>query len=637
MPRGRKPPDTSQPHEMNRELLAAFDAELQKLIALLPILHRAVGELAPLDDEPRWRLLRQNADDLSQRKLPVVTLIGPTASGKSTLFRLLSGVDVPTGGATRPNTHNCAAAVPHGVSEADLQAIFPAMKVRPLEDPGELRNPQLSRETLFFRAMSPEAATRGDFLLCDVPDFDTVCLENWEKAKLMLDRSEVIIFVVIKSKYADYQAMVYLARTCARAAHLAYVLTMANRDEAREIHADFFGRKLAAFRLKPEDSNEDAAQPFAEPRGDGRTRVQFLEQADYYFSEEKKEPQLREIHALAEGAPPLADLLRGRNIARLMLTKRANDIQQGLSLADATLAAHGERLRDLQRSRAALLEQLEDEKLDMVGAQLPLGDILQNVVHEAESALPSWMKILNHVANAPLKFLRLIGTGIVSIFRKLKELFSNKENVEPLRRDLIERKALRSHADRLADHWRIDHSRVADLSEKSCTAAIRNLERQPVPDPDIEWHGYAAQRARTWVQENHKKAALLLTGRGVIGLLAPLAVTVDLFTLGGLVTIKVSTWTAIGGAAGGSLAITALLELIEKFGMERLVQEFQVEWKKQRNRQLRAHLREHFARPLVLDSLDRHIAALTKAPAAECAHTVTALRRVLAENVPASI
>jgi hypothetical protein len=483
-----------------------------------------------------------------------------------------------------------------------------------------------------------KAATRGDFLLCDVPDFDTVCRENWEKAKLMLDRSEVIIFVVIKSKYADYQAMVYLARTGARAAHLAYVLTMANRDEAREIHADFFGRKLPAFRLKPEDSKEDAAQPFAEPRADGRTRAQFLEQADYYFSEEKREPQLEEIHALVEGAPPLADLLCGRNIARLMLTKRANDIQQGLSLADATLAAHGERLRDFQRCRAALLEQLEDEKLDVVGAQLPLGDVLTNVIHEAESALSSWMRRVSKVANMPLELIRLIGTGIVSMFRELKDHFTNKENVELLRRDLIEREALRDHATRLANHWRIDQSRVADLSEKSCTAAFRNLESQPVPYPDTEWHDFAAESASAWVKENPKRAALLLTGRGVIGLLAPVAATVDLFSTGGFVTVKVSTWAAIGIEAGGALTIGALLhKFIEKFGMERLVQDFQAEWKKQRNSQLRAHLREHFARPLVLDSLDRHIGALTKAPAAECAHAVTALRRVLADNVPASI
>jgi recombinational DNA repair ATPase RecF len=71
--------------------------------------------------------------------------------------------------------------------------------------------------------------------------------------------------------------------------------------------------------------------------------------------------------------------------------------------------------------------------------------------------------------------------------------------------------------------------------------------------------------------------------------------------------------------------------------MESLVKDFQLEWNKQRNRQLRTHLQKHFARPLVLDVLDQRIAELAKTPATECAHAVTALRRVLAENLPASI
>jgi hypothetical protein len=242
------------------------------------------------------------------------------------------------------------------------------------------------------------------------------------------------------------------------------------------------------------------------------------------------------------------------------------------------------------------------------------------------------------LANMPLELLHWIGEGIASWLRKLKDLISDKENVQPLRRDLIEREALRDRCERLANDWRADHSRALKLSAESCVAAIRDFEGQPVPEPDTEWQAYAVQRARTWINENPKKAALLLTGRGVFGLLAPFAVTVDLFTTGGFVTIKVSTWTAIGSAAGGAISIAALFQwLIEKFGMESLVKDFQLEWNKQRNRQLRTHLQKHFARPLVLDVLDQRIAELAKTPATECAHAVTALRRVLAENLPASI
>lgn len=622
---------------MNRELLSAFDAELKKLIALLPDVHRAVSDLAPIENEQRWHLLRQNSDDLSQRKLPVVTLVGPSGSGKSTLFRLLSGIDVPCGGVVRPNTHNCAVAVPPSISEADLRAIFPAMQLRPLDNPIELRNDELPRETLFFSAMSPEAATRGDFLLCDVPDFSTICLENWEKAKLMLQRSEVVIFVVYKGSYADYQTTLYLARTCAHAAHLAYVLTKATPDEAREIRTDLIKRIAPDFRLKPSDSHEDTAQPFAEPRAGGLRRIEFLAAAEFYSSDEQKEPKLDEIRSLADGAPPLADLLRGQSIACLMLTKRANDIQQGLALADATLTAHAQRFGDLRTCHTELIEQLENETLDVVGSQLPLGDILQNVIRETQEVLPPWKRRLSIALNLPLKIVRLVPSGIALLVRKLKDL-SNKENIQPFRRDLVEREALRHHAELLQYRWRADYARHVKLSAESCGAAKLHFESQQVPEPDAEWNDYASRRAREWVQQNPQKATALLTVGGVVGLLAPVAFTVDLFVSYGVVTIKVSTWTAIGTAGAGALTVGALLhKLIEKFGMERLVKDFQAEWKRQRNRQLRAHLREHFARPLILDTIERRIDALAKAPTDECARTVTALRCLLAENLTASL
>ena len=620
---------------MNRELLAAFDEQLQKLIVLLPGVHRTVRNLAPIENDPRWRKLRENAAAL--RKLPLVTLVGPTGSGKSTLFRLLSGINVPRGGAKKPNTHNSAVAVPRGISEPELREMFTESQLRPLEDLSELRDPRVSRETLFYCTMSLEAAARGDFLLCDVPDINTICMENWEKAKLMLGRSEVVIFVVHKIAYANYETMFYLARTCAHAAHLAYLITMAKRDEACEIHADLVERKSLEFHLKNADLDEDEAQPFAAPRADGQPRGEFLAQADYYFSEERKDPdqpQLEEIYALADGAPPLADLLRGRNIAQLMLTKRANDIQQGLSLADVTLAAHEKQLSDLQRCRAIMLAQLEDKTLDVVGAQVPLGEVLQIAIREAQSALPPWRRRVSVWLNAPLNIVRRIPEWI----GKLKGFFSKAENVQPFCRDVVEAEALQQHAEHLAVRWRADHSHVVRLLEESCTAAIRNLVGPPIPKPDAEWDEYAARRAREWVQEKPGKAALLLTGNGLAGLALPVVVTADIVHTGGLFTIKMSSLGSISGAGAGALAGGALIQkLIESLGMKSLVLDFQNEWKHRRNLQLRSHLREHFARPLVLDTLDQRITALTKAGTAECAQAVAALRRLLAENLPASI
>lgn len=612
---------------MNRELLAAFDEALQKLIVVLPAVHRALGEGPAIGSDPRWWLLRSNADDLAARKLPIVTLLGPSGSGKSTIFRLLTGLEVPAGGAVRPMTHNCLVALPGEITEADLRPMFPAMQLRPLDDPAELRRAELPRETLFFRAMPPDVAARGDFILADVPDFNTTCLENWEKAKLMLQRAEVVIFVVEKRSYANYQTMLYLARTCAHAAHLAMVLTMASEEDARIIWQDLVAKKTHEFQVRPEESKEDIPQPFAEVRADGQTRAMFLATADAYYSPESVLPRLEDIRSLVPEAPPLAEVLRGRNIARLMLTKRANDLQQGLKLADATIAAHRDRKAESAQSREQIEAQLRDAKLDIVGNQLPLGEILEEVLGQAQAVLPFWRR-------AVATFTTPLWHGMKSLFGLVREFFSKPDHAQALRRDDAERAALAEQSGRLADKWRADHGTTLRLTADRCADAARQFLAKPLPEPDAEWNKYAAAKAASWVQEHPNKATLLLNTGGVIGLLAGGLVTFDLATTGGVIHLAL-TKAALAMGIGTPLLASTVNAIVQKLGMEPLLREFQAEWKAQRNRALRAHVREHFAQPLVLEELTRRLAILEQAPAAECTAAVAELRLLLAETQPA--
>ncbi|MEA3209578.1 MAG: hypothetical protein QOE70_2635 [Chthoniobacter sp.] len=611
---------------MNRELLAAFDAALQELLVLLPAVRDTLTGLRPLDAEPRWALLRLNADDLAQRKLPVVTLLGPSGSGKSTIFRLLTGLDVPAGGAERPMSYNCTVAVPPDFAEEQLGAMFPSMRLRRLEDPAEIKRPDLPRETLFFREMPPDVAAHGDFLLADVPDFSTTCLENWEKARLMLQRAEVVVFVVTRFSYADYQTMLYLARACAHAGHLAFVLTMAEAEAAERIWVDLVQQKAPEFVLRRDIPAEDEPQPFAEKRADHLTRAAFLAQADVYFSPYRDEPRLDEIRALREGAPALADFLRGRNIARLMLTKRANDLQQGLKLADETLTTHRAQLEDLRRRQAQIEARLADDSLDIVGRQLPIGEILEEVLEQAQQALPFWRRAIASVSGP-------VWRGLKGAFGAIREFFRRPEQARALRRDELELAALADQASRLADQWRADHAGAIDLTAARCAAAIDLLRESTVPEPDQDWKHFAAEKARTWVVENPNKATFFLNAAGAVTLLAGGLVTLDLATTGGLG--HSAGWAVLAGVGTPALA-AALNSVVQKLGLKPVLLDFQAEWKRQRNRQLRAHLREHFARPLVLAALDRRLSLLERAPAADCARTVATLRRLFDETQAAA-
>ncbi len=614
---------------MNRELLAAFDAELQKLLVLLPAVHHSVAGLRPLDTEPRWALLRLNADDLSQRKLPVVTLLGPSGAGKSTVFRLLTGIDVPAGGAERPMSHNCMVAIPPDFPEGELAAMFPSMSLRRLDDPAEIKRPDLPRDTLFFREMPAHVAVHGDFLLADVPDFSTTCLENWEKAKLMLQRAEVVIFVVTRFSYADYQTVLYLARSCALAGHLAFLLTMADAEAAGRVWVDLSEHKAPEFTLRRDIPAEDEPQPFSELRADHRTRAEFLAQADVYFSPYSEQPALEGIRALREGAPALVDFLRGRNIARLMLTKRANDLLQGLHLATETLAAHRVHLADFRARREKVDADIADEALDIVGQQLPLGEILEEVLEQAQLVLPFWRRAIATVS-AP------VWHGLRGAFAVIRDFFSKPEQARALRRDELELAALVDQASRLADRWRADHGTAIELPAERCAAAIASLRASPAPEPDTDWKKYAAEKARAWVQAHPNRATVILNAGGAVTLLAGGYATFDVLTTGGMVSLvltKVGVFTsAAGGLAATGMIGSAINHLVAKLGLKPVLLDFQAEWKKQRNRQLRAHLREHFARPLLIDALDRRFTAMEDAPAAPCALAIAELRRLLDET-----
>jgi len=616
---------------MNRELLGAFDAALQKLLVLLPAVHESVAGLRPLDAEQRWGLLRANADDLAQRRLPVVTLLGPSGAGKSTIFRLLTGLEVPAGGAERPMSHNCMVAVPPDVSEEQLAAIFPSMQLRRLDDPAEIKRPDLPRETLFFREMPRDVAAHGDFLLADVPDFSTTTLENWEKAKLMLQRAEVVVFVVTRFSYADYQAVLYLARACALAGHLGYVLTMADAEAATAIWRDLVEEKAPGFTLRADVPAEDEPRPFLEPRADHRTRVEFLAAADVYYSPYSEQPQLDGIRALREQAPALADFLRGRNIARLMLTKRANDLQQGLKLAEEVLTAHDSQLADFRSRRARILAEIVDDSLDVVGQQLPLGEILEEVFAQAQQALPFWRRAIATIA-AP------IWRGLRETIGAIRDFFSRPEQARELHRDEIELAALVDQASRLADRWRADHGAALEITAERCAAALEALRVSTAPAPDQEWKHFAAAKARAWVEAHPNRATLILNAGGAVALLAGSYATFDVLTTGGAISLVLTKIGVLTGAATG-LAATSLIgsavnHFVQRLGLTPVLVEFQAEWKRQRNRQLRAHLREHFGRPLTLDVLERRIAALQAAPSMPATVVIVELRRLLEESAP---
>ncbi|MFN6050842.1 MAG: ATP-binding cassette domain-containing protein, partial [Planctomycetia bacterium] len=91
-----------------------------------------------------WADLDARFCSYNRLKSPVMvaTFYGPSGSGKSTIFKNLTGVEVPAGGAIRPCSMACAAAVPEALcSNLVVGDLFPMHAPLPLESPAQIRSP----------------------------------------------------------------------------------------------------------------------------------------------------------------------------------------------------------------------------------------------------------------------------------------------------------------------------------------------------------------------------------------------------------------------------------------------------------------------------------------------------------------
>lgn len=116
----------------------------------------------------------------------VVALAGSTGSGKSSIFNVLAGHDLATPGVRRPTTSRAMAAV----WEADPQGAQAASRLLDWLD-------------VPLRTFLEPGADNQGLVLLDLPDHDSVVVEHRVRSDLLVDRADLLVWVVDPQKYAD--------------------------------------------------------------------------------------------------------------------------------------------------------------------------------------------------------------------------------------------------------------------------------------------------------------------------------------------------------------------------------------------------------------------------------------------------
>lgn len=554
-------------------------------------------------------------------------LMGPTGAGKSSWFRLLTGVEVPAGGVTRPMTRGCAVAVPDPLcDEAFLTGVFPGYRLARMESPEQLREAAPDDLLFFSPASPPEEGEPGlPLILADVPDFNSVECANWKSAEKMLARAELVVFLVFGESYSDQRTVEVLARCCRSAANLIYLFTKTSPDAAREMR-----RHLLQL------VEEKRELGFHEPRADGRTLLQFLTDARFFCSplaDPRIGPQLQEAVPLVDGGPDLVSWLRGQDGSRLVFLGLLEAVREA-TLSAKELLHTAKRRREKLKSDLAAMDALVRETAEFVARGVfPAGRPLELAIEEARRQSPPLLRSLAGVMGFFSGTVKAAVRASTDFFAALVGDRAAAETPPVATLEEIEKIKLREAAEKLIDRLRGQFPEAAAeggmLAAERCDQARRSLLSQELPPPGTDWEIAIRQRLAAWCRENRLLAVALTTIPPTLNLASLGLIAADLGLSGGLFGTTIGSLT---GLAASNAAAAWVLDSFGKLKLDSAADQAYRDWVEQRAGELQSFLRKHFAEGLA-DEWRRTLQELEKIPIDRCLQACEAIEsRLQAER-----
>jgi hypothetical protein len=618
----------------------SYDRSIEALRATVPVIHQALRPNSPLGDLEGWQAMVQRHDafrEQGSKPVLVATLYGPTGAGKSTLFRLLTGIAVPAGDDVRPVSYACVVAIPDSLAQSGgIERVFPGFQMELLANVEQLRCDRGCTTPVFWVPSSPQG--KGEHLplaLADVPDFNSWHQANWAKAEQMMRRAEIVLFVVYREGYADDRVVRELARCCRLAARMAYVLTKTDKPEqASRIWSDLLG-KLGA-------GDTPHAQAFRDLRADGQTLHAFLSRCPVYYSPRTEPSRPLQVQPLTAESPPFASLLCGLDAENILLDGLLQPARRVVQQCRRISGEVAGRITELQHNLELANAAIQQKASWIAGSQFPVGRWMELVLEEARRHQNRLIRVLTK----PGYWLRSGVRHIVKGGKRFLDWLGGGEGQEIRQRDELEQERLREATESLLTGWRSQLPQEAcegGLLAQSRLGAIRaSLADTSPPEPDTDWEGYVRQAVALWAEEhpwlcNHMPVlpdALALAGIGLV--------VADLTVTGGVVAATKMASVIIGGkalgvfaaAGAGSTAAGLLLEWANKWKLKNVLREANNRWLSQRSRELGSHLEQHLFQPVFQPWQDQ-LGQLKAAPIAACLQACDVLEQLGQTRLPA--
>jgi len=143
----------------------------------------------------------------------LVLLLGPTGAGKSSLLNTIAGAEVSPAGVLRPTTRDAILYA----SEGDARRILDSGRL------GAIAKQRVKVAAAFAGA--------DGVAVIDAPDIDSVERDNRELADVLVETSDLCVFVTTATRYADLVPWEVLRRVRERGLPLVVVLNRVPADE----------------------------------------------------------------------------------------------------------------------------------------------------------------------------------------------------------------------------------------------------------------------------------------------------------------------------------------------------------------------------------------------------------------------
>jgi energy-coupling factor transporter ATP-binding protein EcfA2 len=587
---------------------------VEVLLRKFPNVYGLLGDQRiPLGEHiPAWAAMEKRYQvyrDLGGQPVLVATLYGPTGAGKSTLFRRLTGINVPAGDVRRPTTYACAMAVPEDWFNGPqrLKKLFPGFLLECLQDTAQLGLPPNSQnETkIFYKSYNDKGFP---LILVDVPDFDSIARQNWKKAEALLQRAEIVFFITTGEKYADDVVVKALHCACRLAARLVYILTKTKSAEHARLKWEDLLQKLA--------QTPPYADEFQEKRSNGLTLLEFLRGCSVYFSPWSDSPKLEDVQAVSRGAPRLEDLLRGLPAANLLLESFLEPVIPVVEICQQEL----KKADDLCRKRRDDLERAGNDcdkaAEHLASSVFPVGRIMDIWYKEVSQQRSWWAKLISW----PAQFISARVRELRSILNPLR---SASPPPDVGSQEELEAKNLRKIVDDLLDKWRGDfrHEAPQMLCDKRLDQLMEQFFKIPLPKSAEDWEDLVRQKARQWAKENPWLVNILPMIADFLTLAGGAFLAVDIFMSGGQIGLAALTLAAGGGAR-------IFLKFFENAKMKKEIDEIHGHYVEQRSREWKQHLEKYLFRPVFQPWLD-WIKQMEQAPIKDCEQACDDLEKLV--------